>query len=101
MFIRLWYLLANLLTFVVIVAGAYLRIMSEGSVSWASVVDAFYFSIQTVTTVGYGNWIPVGVSEGDPRIFWVKVLSLPAMLIGAVLFTVAISRLISFASEES
>lgn len=57
-------------------------------------MEALNFSVQTVTTVGYSNWMPAGVSPGDPRVFWVKVISLPTMLAGAALFTITIAILV-------
>ena len=56
-----------------------------------SYVDAPYFSVQTVTTVGYGNWWPPDVKESDPRLFWVKIISIPRMVAGAALFVAAVA----------
>ena len=54
-------------------------------------VYALYFTIQTMTTVGYGSWQPPGVKDEDERVFWVKVLSLFVMAGSAALFTAAVN----------
>ncbi len=73
--------------------------MYGGQLSWLSLVDGLYFSVQTVTTVGYGNWQPSSVSIDDGRVFWVKVLSIPAMLSGASLFAAAVAVAVEWFRE--
>jgi hypothetical protein len=34
--------------------------LSEGSPSSSSLIETFNYSFQTITTVGYGNWVPAG-----------------------------------------
>ena len=64
---------------------------------WAceSLVEGAYFSLQTVTTVGYGNWEPAKSSTWPPAVRNGKVLrlkrfSLLVMAIGATLFPASI-----------
>ncbi|MGH7411546.1 MAG: ion channel [Candidatus Methylomirabilis sp.] len=85
------------LTFVTFLAvlssSAYVTIMFDGRYTPESVVEALNFSVQTVTTVGYGNWKPAAVEEHDARVYWVKVISMPTMLAGAVAFGLLVSAL--------
>jgi len=52
------------------------------------------YSLQTITTVGYGNWVPADWNLGDVEIqhciLYVKALSVPVMLVGGGLFAVLI-----------
>lgn len=45
---------------------AYVSRMSDGKYTPDSLTEALYFSVQTVTTVGYGNW-QAGLKDDNPR----------------------------------
>lgn len=64
--------------------------MFNGAITKESVVEALNFSFQTITTVGYGNWVPANVAANDQRVFLVKILSLPFMLVGGGIFAVIV-----------
>jgi len=51
---------------------------------------ARYYAAETLTTVGYGNWIPPGIPEGDYRVYRMKGLSIYYMYFGASLFALLI-----------
>jgi len=59
-----------------------------------SLIEAFNYSLQTITTVGYGNWVPASwdtsKEELQTRILYVKAISVPFMLVGGSLFAVLI-----------
>ena len=85
------------LTFVIVLvvlsSSAYIMIMFDGRYMPESVVEALNFSVQTVTTVGYGNWKPAAVEEWDAKVFWAKVISIPTMIAGALAFGLLINAL--------
>jgi hypothetical protein len=68
-------------------------IMFDGRYTPETVVEALNFSVQAVTTVGYGNWKPAAVEEKDTRVLWVKVISIPTMLAGPLAFGLLVSAL--------
>jgi hypothetical protein len=84
-------ILSWLAALVLVSSQIYIVIMFGGIVSSESVVEALNCSVQTVTTVGYGNWEPAGIADRAQKVFWVKVLSLPLMVFGAALFAAAIA----------
>ncbi len=76
-------------------------------VNVAALIDALNYSVQTVTTVGYGNWVssdpPCDVPMefyiplGDVKVSGVllmKLVSLPFMLVGAGVFAVTIGLVV-------
>lgn len=71
----------------------------------ASSLETFNHSFQTITTVGYGNWVPAGwdIKEMDlqNRILYVKAISLPFMLVGGALFAVLIGILSNLLSRAA
>ena len=83
-------LLFALFVAVLLFGMAYIDIMFNGDISAESLTEAAYYAAQTVTTVGYGNWVPKGVDAQDPRILEMKLVSVPFMLLGATLFAVII-----------
>jgi hypothetical protein len=86
----------GLLLFVLIVStDAYVTRMADGQYTPDSLTEALYFSVQTVTTVGYGNW-QAGLKDKDPRVMATKVIAIPAMLGGAFTFTLIISALTAY-----
>ena len=97
------------LTVLVIAAVAYRFFLcghAGDTVSAASAwVEAFSFSVQTMTTVGYGNWWPgmppcdvgsgatalSGYEKATAGILVVKLLSIPFMLVGAFIFAITVA----------
>jgi hypothetical protein len=67
-----------------------INVMFSGKINQSSVIEGLNYSVQTVTTVGYGNWVPPGITEDDNRILTLKLVSVPFMLIGATTFSVLI-----------
>lgn len=59
-----------------------------------SLIETLNYAIQTITTVGYGNWVPTGWDinniEIQNQILYVKAISVPFMLVGGALFAVLI-----------
>ena len=69
-----------------------------------SVIEAMNYSVQTVTTIGYGNWVsdvppcrgrPVRIPLGSggvtvPGVLLMKAASVPFMAVGAVFFAITI-----------
>ena len=83
-------LLFALFVAVLLFGMAYIDIMFKGDITAESLTEAANYAAQTVTTVGYGNWVPKGVDAQDPRILEMKLISVPFMLLGATLFAVII-----------
>lgn len=87
-------------TIVLVSSLAFIAVMFNGEPTRGAWVEALNFSIQTVTTVGYGNWDqPRVFSERVPqdwelRIFATKTMSLPVMLFGALIFGMIPSTLV-------
>ena len=83
-------------TIVALVCGIlFHRAMFGGQIDADSVLETVNFVLQTVTTVGYGNWVPASwdlAKDGDARarVRDAKVVSLVLMLCGAGLFVVLI-----------
>jgi hypothetical protein len=59
--------------------AAYHWVMFGSSPTRDSLIETLNYSFQTITTVGYGNWVPAGwdVKETDlqNRILYVKAIS--------------------------
>lgn len=83
-----------LIVFTVISTFAYHWLMFGSSLTAESTTEALNYSVQTITTVGYGNWVPSSwdMDNGElrKRILYVKALSVPFMLVGGALFAVLI-----------
>ena len=94
-------LIALVVTVVLVSAMAYVGIMFYGeSARGEAWVEAFNYSIQTVTTVGYGNWenprvlSSLAPRDRELRIFATKAMSIPVMLFGALFFGMIPSTLV-------
>lgn len=78
-----------LLGITLIFAKAYLGVMYEGDAGGFGLdqprIEALNFAVQTVTTVGYGNWVPESRLK-DPDING-KVLAVKRVSIGFMLLT--------------
>lgn len=74
--------------------AAYHWVMFGSDATPDALIETLNYSLQTITTVGYGNWVPAGWNLGDVeiqhRILYVKALSVPFMLVGGGLFAVLI-----------
>jgi hypothetical protein len=84
-----------LLGLFLVFAAAYIVLMFDGRVHQESIIEALNYSAQTVTTVGYGNWVPTrwnfdADSTLHQRVLLMKLLSVPFSLIGAFVFSVTI-----------
>lgn len=87
-------ILVTLLAVSLICAAAYHLVMFGSGPTAESLTETLNFSLQTITTVGYGNWIPVGWDvKGaaiQQRILYAKAISLPFMLVGGTLFALLV-----------
>ena len=54
-----------------------------------SLIETLNYSLQTITTVGYGNWVPAGWDLKEPFMF-----------VGGALFAVLIGILSNFLSHR-
>lgn len=64
-----------------------------------SLIDAEYFAIQTLTTVGYGSRITAFDMAKEPDLDPLKSLASKAMLLSSVLWALLISSVFTLASE--
>jgi hypothetical protein len=78
---------------IVIGAHAHISYFFNGHISLPAVIEGLYYSVQTVTTVGYGDWIPLRMTRDDPRILAMRTFSIFLMLGGTTFFTVSIGVL--------
>ena len=88
-----------LLILLLVFSVAYIVVMFDGRVDQESIIEALNYAAQTVTTVGYGNWVPTHWNfEQDStlhqRVLFMKLLSVPFSLIGAFVFSVTIGMAI-------
>ena len=86
----------------------YLLFMCQ-KVDVAALIDALNYSVQTITTVGYGNWVSsdppcnvlmefsiplTGVKVSG--VLLMKLVSIPFMLVGAGVFAVTIGLVVEW-----
>ena len=87
-------ILISLVVFAFLSTAAYHWLMFGPNVTADSLIEALNYSLQTITTVGYGNWVPAAWDtsreELQTRILYVKAISVPFMLVGGSLFAVLI-----------
>ena len=87
-------IVSSLVVFTFIFTAAYHWLMFGPNITRDSVIEALNYSLQTITTAGYGNWVPAGwdtsKEELQTRIVHVKAISVPFMLVGGSLFAVLI-----------
>src|SRR5262249_424375 len=85
---------------VVLSSEAYLVIRYGGLTNDpGAVIEALNFSVQTVTTVGYGNWdngLANDATHDGVTLKRLKLLSIPTMLVGALLFGLVVSGFTNF-----
>lgn len=83
--------LAGILAGVLIYGTTGYRLLSDGRASW---LDAFYMTVITVTTIGFGEVVPGGDTM-ELRLFTVTVAFL-----GVSFFAYAVSNITFFATDE-
>lgn len=97
-------ILASLFVFAFIFTAAYHWLMFGPNITRDSPIEALNYSLQTITTVGYGNLVPAGWDTREPelqtRILYVKAISIPFMLVGGSLFAVLIGVISNFLSRR-
>lgn len=71
-------------------ADVYIKKIHDGHVQSATITEGFSFSVQTVTTVGYGNWPFPGIKADNMRLLELREYSIGLMLVGASLFTIVL-----------
>lgn len=74
--------------------GGYLLIVHDGSYDRNGLVDAIWFSVQTVTTTGYGSF---------PESVWtpkLKLLSVCLMLVGPTVWTFLLGLIVNMAHRQ-
>jgi hypothetical protein len=97
-------LTAFLIAFILVTVGwgnkRYVEIMFDGYWTDESRIEAYHFSVQTVTTVGYGNWEPArlkqwkfekDVEARQQKALELKRLSVTIMSLGATAFALVIA----------
>jgi Ion channel len=85
--------IARLASAIVIGAAVHISYFANGQVSIQTIIESLNYSVQTATTVGYGDWIPAGTHAGDPKLVAVRAFSIFLMLGGATFFTVTVGVL--------
>lgn len=70
-----------LIGFGFVFGAAYHWVMCGSQPTHDSLIETLNYSLQTITTVGYGNWVPAGWDISDTeirnRILYVKAISVP------------------------
>ena len=76
----------------------------EKRFSEAALIEGAYYSMQTITTVGYGNWVPTNLEEKkdkiDAKILNIKLISVPFMFFGAALFATLVGLVVHFLTRS-
>ena len=84
----------TLVVFSFVFGAAHHWVMFGSQPTHDSIIETLNYAIQTITTVGYGNWVPAGWDindiESQDRILYAKAISIPFMLVGAGLFALLI-----------
>jgi len=84
--------------------AAYHWVMFGSHLTHDSLIETLNYSFQTITTVGYGNWVPAGWdlrnTELQDRILYVKAISVPFMLVCGALFAVLIGIISNVLSDR-
>lgn len=108
----LWARVLVLVVFLVLTTAAatlvHLSVM-EGAVrlEWRPLVEAANFAMQTITTVGYGNWVPPKVEKAahenddkaQDKILRMKGFSIFFMFAGGALFAAAVGMVTNWLSR--
>jgi hypothetical protein len=69
---------------------AYIDVMYDNDINRESVIEGTSFAMQTVTTVGFGNWEHPALGDREPnhmeRVLTLRALSIGFMLFGATFY---------------
>jgi hypothetical protein len=77
-------------------AAAHIHAFWHHTLSDESIIEGLNYSVQTVTTVGYGNWVPDRLQATFPQMLYMKRFSVYLMLAGATMYTLAIGMLVNW-----
>ena len=90
-------------------SAAYLSVMFDWQIDSAAVIESLNYSTQTITSVGYGNWVPTWWEPCDQtnpaascqpdfhsRILEMKRYSIMFTLLGAGYFAVVIGAFVNW-----
>jgi hypothetical protein len=83
-------------------ADSYVYEIYGGRMSSRSLVEGFNFSVQTVTTVGYGNW-PIQNTPptyGESQFYELREYSIFLMIAGASLFSMIVGMITTWLMKE-
>jgi Ion channel len=69
-------------------ADFYIRELYGGYLMQSTMIEGLNFSVQTLTTVGYGNWPLTALAPNDIRLLVLREYSVGLMIFGASLFTI-------------
>lgn len=76
-----------LLVIILLSCRTYIRVMYDNQLTYDSAVESANFAVQTVTTVGYGNWEtpihPLDFADRSERLLQMRFWSVVYMLFGA------------------
>jgi hypothetical protein len=99
-----WHGLGPLIGFLcaAIVFGAafYVICFCKNHWSTATVIEGLNYSVQTATTVGYGNWAPPAIAFTDPILVTMKEFSLFLMLSGVTFWSVLVGVLTTWYQSQ-
>ena len=91
--------LAAFVLFLAFVSAAtvYIYVLYGGVVSRKSLIEAGHYAMQTVTTVGYGNWeVPASGVPFDPEaVLTMRAWSILFMGLGSVTFAVFVGVVVA------
>jgi hypothetical protein len=71
-------------------ADCYVHAVYGGKITLEAALEGFHFSVQTVTTVGYGDWPIAGQAISKENLLSLRAYSTSLMAVGATLFTVVL-----------
>jgi hypothetical protein len=94
-------LIGWLFTAIVIGASCYIAYFCGNNWSGTTIIEGFNYSVQTVTTVGYGNWAPSEIAFTDPRLVTMKEFSIVLMLFGTGFWSVFIGVVTTWYMSQS
>jgi hypothetical protein len=102
-FVPLLALLGSLLVVMLLCGITYIDVMFDGQVAFESTIEAANYAAQTVTTVGYGNWVPSAWDLKAPelarRVLIMKEASVFFVLIGASIFCTVVGLVANLISR--
>jgi hypothetical protein len=90
-----------LLVIILVSARTFLVVMYDDQMTYESVIEAGNYAVQTVTTVGYGDWATPAIPKATPdptrpyRVLRMKGWSIVFMLLGATFYTLAVGAVVA------